>query len=54
MAHARTLRSLLAWGGTLVLLGGAVTLAALTLVQIAERLVELGDGPLQPSPPDGH
>jgi len=37
-----TLRAALAWGLTLLFLSGAVTLCALTLVEIAERLVELG------------
>jgi hypothetical protein len=51
-ARLRALRSLLAWSATLVLLGGAVALSALTLVEIAERLVELGGGSVGPSASD--
>lgn len=43
-SRASTLRALLVWGAVIVLLGGIVTLSAIALIEIAERLVELGGG----------
>lgn len=46
------LRDALAWGLTLLFVSGAVTLCAITLVEIAQRLVELGGVSASPRAPD--